>query len=86
MADVSIEDAAKEEWDLVALPGGMPGKCSGTDLFLDPSTDLPLTLDVVLSSSFQGQTICGTLKLSRRFWRSRRRMGNYTLQYALRRL
>jgi 4-methyl-5(b-hydroxyethyl)-thiazole monophosphate biosynthesis len=28
MADVSIEDAAKEEWDLVALPGGMPGKYS----------------------------------------------------------
>ena len=26
MADVTIEDAAKEEWDLVALPGGMPGK------------------------------------------------------------
>jgi hypothetical protein len=25
MADVTIEDAAKEEWDLVALPGGMPG-------------------------------------------------------------
>lgn len=26
VADVAIEDAAKEEWDLVALPGGMPGK------------------------------------------------------------
>jgi 4-methyl-5(b-hydroxyethyl)-thiazole monophosphate biosynthesis len=26
MVDVSIEDAAKEEWDLVALPRGMPGK------------------------------------------------------------
>jgi 4-methyl-5(b-hydroxyethyl)-thiazole monophosphate biosynthesis len=25
MADVTIEDAAKEEWDLIALPGGMPG-------------------------------------------------------------
>ena len=25
MADISIEDAAKEDWDLVALPGGMPG-------------------------------------------------------------
>jgi len=25
MADISIEDAAKEEWDLIALPGGMPG-------------------------------------------------------------
>ena len=25
MADVSIEEAAKEEWDLIALPGGMPG-------------------------------------------------------------
>ena len=25
MADVTIEDAAKEDWDLVALPGGMPG-------------------------------------------------------------
>ncbi|CAB9502551.1 Protein/nucleic acid deglycase DJ-1 [Seminavis robusta] len=25
MADATIEDAAKEEWDLVALPGGMPG-------------------------------------------------------------
>jgi 4-methyl-5(b-hydroxyethyl)-thiazole monophosphate biosynthesis len=25
MADVSIDDAAKEEWDLIALPGGMPG-------------------------------------------------------------
>ncbi len=24
-ADVSIEDAANEEWDLIALPGGMPG-------------------------------------------------------------
>ena len=22
---MSIEDAAKQEWDLVALPGGMPG-------------------------------------------------------------
>lgn len=29
MADVTIEDAAKEEWDLVALPGGMPGTCQG---------------------------------------------------------
>ena len=27
MADVTIEEAAKEEWDLVALPGGMPGTC-----------------------------------------------------------
>jgi len=26
MADMTIEDAAKEDWDLVALPGGMPGK------------------------------------------------------------
>ena len=25
MADMTIDDAAKEEWDLVALPGGMPG-------------------------------------------------------------
>jgi hypothetical protein len=25
MADKSIEDAATEEWDLVVLPGGMPG-------------------------------------------------------------
>ena len=25
VADKSIEDAAKEEWDCVALPGGMPG-------------------------------------------------------------
>lgn len=25
MADVTIEDAAKEEWDLIALPGGVPG-------------------------------------------------------------
>lgn len=25
MADVSIEDAAKEEYDLVVCPGGMPG-------------------------------------------------------------
>mmetsp|Transcript_224 Transcript_224/g.540 ORF Transcript_224/g.540 Transcript_224/m.540 type:complete len:250 (-) Transcript_224:153-902(-) len=25
MADVSIEEAAKEAWDLVVLPGGMPG-------------------------------------------------------------
>ena len=25
MADVTIEEAAKEEWDLIALPGGMPG-------------------------------------------------------------
>lgn len=25
MADITIDDAAKEEWDLVALPGGMPG-------------------------------------------------------------
>lgn len=25
MADMSIDDAAKEEWDLIALPGGMPG-------------------------------------------------------------
>lgn len=24
-ADVSIENAAKEEWDLIALPGGLPG-------------------------------------------------------------
>ena len=24
-ADISIEDAVKEDWDLVALPGGMPG-------------------------------------------------------------
>lgn len=26
MADKSIEDAATEEWDLVVLPGGMPGR------------------------------------------------------------
>ena len=26
MADVSIEEAAKESWDLIALPGGMSGK------------------------------------------------------------
>lgn len=25
MADMSIEDASKEEWDLIACPGGMPG-------------------------------------------------------------
>ena len=25
MADTTIEQAAKEEWDLIALPGGMPG-------------------------------------------------------------
>jgi 4-methyl-5(b-hydroxyethyl)-thiazole monophosphate biosynthesis len=25
MADTTIEEAAKHEWDLVALPGGMPG-------------------------------------------------------------
>lgn len=25
MADVNIDDAAKEEWDLIVLPGGMPG-------------------------------------------------------------
>ena len=25
MADTTIEEAAKEDWDLVALPGGMPG-------------------------------------------------------------
>lgn len=26
MADMSIEDAAKEEYDLVVCPGGMPGR------------------------------------------------------------
>ena len=25
---MTIEDAAKEDWDLVALPGGMPGTYS----------------------------------------------------------
>lgn len=25
MADVTIEEASKEEWDLIALPGGVPG-------------------------------------------------------------
>ena len=25
MADMSIADASKEEWDLIVLPGGMPG-------------------------------------------------------------
>jgi len=25
MADVTIDEAAKEEWDLIALPGGVPG-------------------------------------------------------------
>ncbi|CAJ1952528.1 unnamed protein product [Cylindrotheca closterium] len=25
MADVNIDEAAKEEWDLIVLPGGMPG-------------------------------------------------------------
>jgi hypothetical protein len=25
MADVHIDEAAKQEWDLIALPGGMPG-------------------------------------------------------------
>lgn len=34
MADVSIEDAAKEDWDLVALPGGMPGKLSNYSEFV----------------------------------------------------
>ena len=28
VADVTVEEAAKEEWDLVALPGGMPGRSS----------------------------------------------------------
>jgi hypothetical protein len=32
MADVTIEDAAKEEWDLVALPGGMPGENYNTTI------------------------------------------------------
>ena len=32
MADISIENAVKEEWDLVALPGGMPGKLMSTQL------------------------------------------------------
>lgn len=25
MADVDINEVAQEEWDLIALPGGMPG-------------------------------------------------------------
>ena len=25
LADCTIEEAAKESWDLIALPGGMPG-------------------------------------------------------------
>lgn len=25
MADITIEEAAKEDWDLIALPGGLPG-------------------------------------------------------------
>ena len=25
MADVTIDEASKEEWDLIALPGGLPG-------------------------------------------------------------
>ena len=25
MADATIEDAAKEEWDMIVLPGGLPG-------------------------------------------------------------
>eukprot|EP00980_Cylindrotheca_fusiformis_P020052 scaffold7139_cov115-Cylindrotheca_fusiformis.AAC.2 len=31
MADVDISDAAKEEWDLIALPGGMPGAANLRD-------------------------------------------------------
>lgn len=28
MADSSIQDAIGKEWDLIALPGGMPGECN----------------------------------------------------------
>jgi DJ-1/PfpI family len=27
MADTTMSQAAKEEWDLIVLPGGMPGEC-----------------------------------------------------------
>jgi len=30
MADMSIEEAAKEEFDLIVCPGGMPGKIMGS--------------------------------------------------------
>lgn len=38
MADVTIEDAAKEDWDLIALPGGLPG----ADHLRDSSTLIDL--------------------------------------------
>lgn len=39
MADIPIEEARAQEWDLVALPGGMPGK----------STLVFLSYDIVCS-------------------------------------
>ena len=30
MADMTIEEAAKEEFDLIVCPGGMPGKIMGS--------------------------------------------------------
>jgi len=30
MADMTIEEAAKEEFDLIVCPGGMPGKILGS--------------------------------------------------------
>lgn len=41
MADVSIEDAAKDEWDMIALPGGMPGKFEWSKIGLRAFTSFP---------------------------------------------
>ena len=37
MADVSIEEAANQHWDLIALPGGMPGKLASDGGRYDPT-------------------------------------------------
>lgn len=37
---MSIEDAAKEKWDLIALPGGMPGTLDSVYLEIHPESIL----------------------------------------------
>lgn len=53
MADISIEDAAKEEFDCIVLPGGMPGtylfRFFGSPLLCQQSVPILFTSSLILT-------------------------------------